>query len=129
MLPPQRKPLLPLGGDTSVRTIRKRTNMPTMAPSLLMRSMSVILTAFADLTRNMTDILQLLLVEVGGEEVNNCEPPGFQHQCAVGESKSNLSEPDPECAGDHVRPRVEDQCLQQTKSQSNADVNRNRKQE
>ena len=31
-----------------------------MAPSLLMRSMSVIFTALADLTRNITDILQLL---------------------------------------------------------------------
>ena len=33
--------------------------MPTMIPSLLMRSMSVILTAFADRTRNITDILRI----------------------------------------------------------------------
>ena len=48
---------LPLGGDTRVRTMRKRMNIPTMAPSRLMRSMSVILTALADRTRNMTEIL------------------------------------------------------------------------
>ena len=71
----------------------------------------------------------LVEMEVAGQKVNNCEPPGFQHQCAVRESKSNLSEPYPECAGHHVRPRVEDKCLKQMKSQSNADVNRNRKQE
>ena len=50
--------VIPLGGDTRVRTIRNRMNIPTMAPSLLMRSMSVILTALADLTRNITDILK-----------------------------------------------------------------------
>lgn len=48
---------LPFGGDTRVRTMRKSMNIPTMAPSRLMRSMSVILTALADRTRNMTEIL------------------------------------------------------------------------
>ena len=81
--------------------------MPTMAPSLLMRSMSVILTALADLTRNMTEILKLLVlllehgevVEVMEEEVEeevevleeeqeegtmyNWLPPSFQHERAV----------------------------------------------
>ena len=97
--------------------MRKRTNIPTMAPSLLMRSMSVILTALADLTRNMTDILQL---DIGGDcdgggwwrwraQYNNsCVPPSFQHECTVGESKANLSEPNPESAGHNVRTRVED---------------------
>ena len=41
-------------------------------------------------------------------------PPSFQHECAVGESKSNLSEPDPESAGDNVRPGIEHQGLEQT---------------
>ena len=43
--------------------------MPTMAPSLLMRSMSVILTALADRTRNMTDILQLSVLLLELQEV------------------------------------------------------------
>ena len=41
-------------------------------------------------------------------------PPCFQHECPVRESKSNLSEPDSECAGDDVGARVEDQGLQQS---------------
>ena len=74
--------------------------MPTMAPSLLMRSMSVILTALADLTRNMTEILKLLVLllehgevveeeeEVKEEEqeegtMYNWLPPSFQHERAV----------------------------------------------
>ena len=61
----------PLGGDTRVLTIRNRTNIPTMAPSLLIRSMSVILTAFADRTRNMTEILERSLVcKFGGTNLS-----------------------------------------------------------
>ena len=41
----------------NVLIMRKSMNMPTIPPSLLMRSMSVILTALADLTRNITEIL------------------------------------------------------------------------
>ena len=52
----------PFGGETRVRTMRKRTNIPTIAPSLLIRSMSVIFTAFADLTRNMTEILKISIL-------------------------------------------------------------------
>jgi hypothetical protein len=48
----------PSGGETRVLMRRKSTKMPRMMPSLLIRSMSVIFTAFADLTRNITDILQ-----------------------------------------------------------------------
>ena len=113
--------------------MRKRTNIPTMAPSLLMRSMSVIFTALADLTRNITDILQLLslLLDLEMEEEKEVEeteeevqgtmykfiPPSFQHERAVGESEANLSEPDPECAGHNVRPRVEDQGLEQSNTE------------
>ena len=43
-------------------------------------------------------------------------PPSFQHEGTIGESESNLSEPDPESAGDHVRTRVEDQGLNKTKN-------------
>ena len=38
--------------------MRNRMNIPTMAPSRLIRSMSVILTALAERTRNITDILK-----------------------------------------------------------------------
>ena len=51
--------ILPLGGETSVLTIRNRTNIPTMAPNLLIKSISVILTALAERTRNMTEILKI----------------------------------------------------------------------
>ena len=50
-------PMMTCGGETRVRMRRQRTKMPTMMPSRLMRSMSVILIAFADRTRKITDIL------------------------------------------------------------------------
>ena len=50
-------PTMTMGGDTSVRMSRKRTKPPTMMPRRLIKSMSVILTALADLTRKITDIL------------------------------------------------------------------------
>ena len=45
------------GGETRVRMRRQSTKMPTMMPRRLIRSMSVILIAFADRTRKITDIL------------------------------------------------------------------------
>ena len=50
-------PMMTTGGETKVLMSRQRTKAPTMRPSLLIKSMSVILTAFADLTRNMMEIL------------------------------------------------------------------------
>lgn len=50
-------PTMTTGGETKVLMSRQRTKAPTMRPSLLIKSMSVILTAFADLTRNMMEIL------------------------------------------------------------------------
>ena len=44
-------------------------------------------------------------------------PPSFQHERAVGESEADLSEPDPECAGHNVGPRVEDQGLEQSNTE------------
>ena len=55
--------VLPRGGDTRVLTIRNRTNIPTMAPNLLIKSISVIFTALADRTRNITEILKLGLFD------------------------------------------------------------------
>ena len=49
--------MMTTGGETKVLMSRQRTKAPTMRPSLLIKSMSVILTAFADLTRNMMEIL------------------------------------------------------------------------
>ena len=51
-------PIMTCGGDTSVRIRRKRTKIATMTPVRLIRSMSVIFTAFAERTRNITDILK-----------------------------------------------------------------------
>ena len=39
-------------------------------------------------------------------------PPGFEHQCAIGESEPNLSEPYSQCAGDNVRPGIQHEGLQ-----------------
>ena len=50
-------PTMTMGGDTRVRMSRKRTKPPTMMPRRLIKSMSVILTALADPTRKITDIL------------------------------------------------------------------------
>ena len=47
-----------LGGDTKVRIRRKSTKIATMTPVLLIRSMSVIFTAFAERTRKITEILK-----------------------------------------------------------------------
>jgi len=47
-----------MGGETKVRISRQRTKTPTMAPKRLIRSMSVILTALAERTRKMTEILR-----------------------------------------------------------------------
>ena len=51
-------PIITFGGDTNVLIRRKRTKIPTMTPVLLIRSISVIFTAFADRTRKITDILK-----------------------------------------------------------------------
>ena len=51
-------PIMTCGGDTNVRIRRKRTKIATMTPVRLIRSMSVIFTAFAERTRNITDILK-----------------------------------------------------------------------
>ena len=51
-------PTMTMGGETSVRMSRQRTNIPTMTPSRLIRSMSVILTALALRTRKITEILR-----------------------------------------------------------------------
>ena len=56
---------------------RQRTKMPTMMPSRLMRSMSVILIAFADRTRKITDILgvrERVSLGVIYKIVSNCKP-------------------------------------------------------
>lgn len=47
-----------MGGETKVLMRRKRTKTPTTTPRRLIKSMSVIFTALADFTLNMTDILQ-----------------------------------------------------------------------
>ena len=48
-----------MGGDTKVRMRRHRTKMPIMMPRRLIKSISVILIALADLTRKMTEILKM----------------------------------------------------------------------
>ena len=51
-------PVMTMGGATSVLMRRSRTKQPTMTPKRLMRSMSVIFTALAERTRNITEILK-----------------------------------------------------------------------
>ena len=51
-------PVYTTGGDTNVLISKNKTKTPTIRPKRLIKSMSVILTAFADLTLKMTDILQ-----------------------------------------------------------------------
>ena len=51
-------PIITCGGDTNVRISRNRTKIATMTPVLLIRSISVIFTALAERTRNITDILK-----------------------------------------------------------------------
>ena len=51
-------PVQTTGGETSVRISKNKTKTPTIRPNRLIKSISVILTAFADLTLKMTDILQ-----------------------------------------------------------------------
>jgi hypothetical protein len=46
------------GGDTRVRMSKHNTKIPTIRPSLLIKSISVILTALADLTLKITEILE-----------------------------------------------------------------------
>ena len=53
---------LKVGGDTNVRMSRKSTKIATITPVLLIRSISVIFTAFAERTRNITDILKYIYV-------------------------------------------------------------------
>ena len=55
-------PIITFGGDTKVRMSRKSTKIATITPVLLIRSMSVIFTAFAERTRNITDILKYIYV-------------------------------------------------------------------
>ena len=55
--------MITFGGDTNVRIRRKRTKIPTITPVLLIRSISVIFTAFAERTRNITDILKRIKKE------------------------------------------------------------------
>lgn len=47
-----------IGGETSVLINKNKTKAPTMIPKRLIKSMSVIFTALAERTRNMTDILK-----------------------------------------------------------------------
>ena len=124
----------PFGGAIRVRMMRKRMNMPTMAPSLLIRSMSVIFTAFADLTRKITEILQELIITSnivfqywGGEIYMKrlswwLPPPCFEHERPIRESEANLSKPNPECASDYVRPWVEHYCLNHGKDDNDDNV-------
>ena len=51
-------PVMTMGGATSVLMRRRRTKQPTMTPKRLIRSMSVIFTALAERTRNITEILK-----------------------------------------------------------------------
>jgi hypothetical protein len=51
-------PTMTIGGDTSVLMSKNKTKAPTMIPRRLIKSMSVIFTALADRTRNITEILK-----------------------------------------------------------------------
>lgn len=50
------------GGATSVRTKRKTPTKPHSTPSLLSSDASVILTALAERTRNITEILEYVQI-------------------------------------------------------------------
>ena len=50
-------PTITTGGDTNVRINRHSTKIPTIKPRRFIKSISVILTAFADFTRKIMDIL------------------------------------------------------------------------
>lgn len=50
------------GGATSVRTRRKTPTKPQSTPSLLSSDASVILTALAERTRNITEILEFVQI-------------------------------------------------------------------
>ena len=50
-------PTITTGGDTNVRINRHSTKIPTITARRFIKSISVILTAFADFTRKIMDIL------------------------------------------------------------------------
>ena len=97
----------PFGGAIRVRMMRKRMNMPTMAPSLLIRSMSVIFTALAERTRKITEILEEERFAWNESLSSSSQPPSFKHKGPIGESKSNLAKPNPKSASDYVGSRVQ----------------------